>query len=178
MRIDPAIERPARKLLGYAIRGEGDRGAALIEEIGDERFAGCLGLCLQVAGYIAIDVCAWHWPADSDLRELARRMAAVELGFTVAESDVYAFLARCALGFEPLAEVFADEGKAGSVPVLGTAALLVSYRAQGSDWWVYLEQIEEALESAEPLAETVVPALLLLARRRRDLAARGTQTDS
>jgi len=172
MQIDPKVEKPARDLLGHAIRSEWDEFAGVIEDIGEERFLECLSLYLRVAGYIAIDICGHKWPTVADLREIAQRMATVELDFDLTESDVYDYLARAALGFEPLIEVFPDRENLGSIPVFATATLLVSYRRHGTDWWDYLEQIEAALETAAPLPEDVVPALLLLSRRNRALKER------
>jgi hypothetical protein len=54
MRIDPKLEKPTRDLLGHAIRSEWDEFAGVIEDIGEVRFLECLGLCLRIAGYIAI----------------------------------------------------------------------------------------------------------------------------
>jgi hypothetical protein len=67
---------------------------------------------------------------------------------------------------EPLAAVFPDRQQAASVPV-STTALLVSYRRHGSDWWEYLEQIENAFETASGLPESVFPAALFLSRKNR-----------
>jgi hypothetical protein len=171
MRIDPKVEEPTRDLLGHAIRGEFDEFASLIEAIGEQRFLEAGSLCLRIAGYVAIDVCAWQWPTEADLREIARRMAAMDAKFELDESDVYAYLARAVLAFEPLLDVFPDKGKAATVPFFTTATLLVAYRPDGEHWWEYLDVIEQALEAAAPLPETVVPALLLLSRRNRALKA-------
>jgi hypothetical protein len=169
MRIDPKVEKPARALLGHAIRAEWDEYANVIEDVGEERFLECLSLCLRISGYIAIDICEHKWPSDADLRDIAGRMSAVDLNLGLTEPAVYECLARCALGFEPLAAVFPDSQQAASVPVFATAALLVSYRRHGGDWWDYLEQIENALETAASLPESVFPAALLLSRRNRYL---------
>jgi hypothetical protein len=92
-------------------------------------------------------------------------MAAVDLDFNLEESDAYAFLARAAIGFEPLFDVFPDkEGRAVMVPILTTAALLASYRGSPRHWWEYLDAIEQALEQAAPLPEETVPAVLLWSR--------------
>lgn len=56
---------------------------------------------------------------------------------------------------------------AAAVTVFTTAALLVSYRRHGTDWWDYLDTIETALEAAAPLSPDVLPALLFLTRRKR-----------
>jgi hypothetical protein len=98
-------------------------------------------------------------------------MAGMDAKFDLDESDVYAYLARAALGFEPLLDVFPDKGRAATVPFFGTATLLVAYRPDGKHWWEYLDVIEQSLEAAAPLPETVVPALLLLTRRNRALKA-------
>ena len=179
MRIDPEVERPTRDLLGHAIRAEWEEFAVVVQEVGEIRLIECLGLCLRVAGYIAIDICGQAWPTRADLREIAQRMAAVELDFDIAESDIYDCLDRSALGFESLSDVFPDsKEKVGTVPVLVAATLLVSYRPDGRDWWDYLEQIEQALEIATDLTEAVVPALLLLTRRQRALKSATTRPDA
>jgi hypothetical protein len=99
------------------------------------------------------------------------------LGFELLEPDVYAFLARAALGFEPLLEVFPDKEKAASVPFQATAALLVAYRTDGKHWWEYMDVIERALEEAAPLSEAAFPAALLLSCRTRALKSRSPDLD-
>jgi hypothetical protein len=170
MRIDPKVEKPARALLGNAIRGEWDAYAEVIEDAGEERFRECLSLCLRIAGYIAIDVCGHRWPSDDELHEIARRMTAADLNLGLTEPAVYDYLAQCALGFRPLTEAFPDPKQAASVPVFATAALLVSYRRHGTDWWDYLERIERGLEEAAGLPDDAFPAALLLSRRKHALS--------
>jgi hypothetical protein len=58
------------------------------------------------------------------------------------------------------------------VPVLVTAALLASCRAEPRHWREYLDVIERAIENAAPLQEDDFPAVLLLSRRDRALRAR------
>jgi hypothetical protein len=170
MGIDPKVEEPTRDLLGHAIRGEWEEFANVAEDIGEQRLIESLSLCLRIAGYIAIDISGRTWPAVADVREIAQRVAAVDLDFNLTEDDAHVYLTRAVLGFEPLSEVFPDRGKLASVPIFTTAALLISYRKHGTDWWDYLDQIENALETADPLSEDVVPALLLLSRRKRALS--------
>jgi hypothetical protein len=169
MGIEPAVEAPARDLLGHAIRGEWDAFANLAEDIGEQRLLECLSLYLRVAGYIAVDIAGHAWPTNADVSDIAARIAAADLGFDLTEPDARAYLARAALGFEPLIEVFPDRRKLGTVPVFATAALLVLYRRHGTDWWDYLSTIETALETAAPLPDDVEPALILLSRRKRAL---------
>ena len=175
MRIDPNVEKPARALLGHAIRAEWDDYADVAEEIGEERFVECLSLYLRVAGYIAIDACGHNWPSDTELTEIARRIAAADLNLDLTDSAVYGYLAHSALNFEPLAHVFSDPEQASRVPVFATAALLVTYRREGTDWWEYLEQIELGLEEAAHLSENAVPAALLLSRRKHAISNRAAE---
>jgi hypothetical protein len=172
MSIDPDVEGPTRDLFGHVIRGESQQVAKLVQSLGEQRFAQCLSLCLRIAGYIAIDVSGYQWPASADLREIAQRMVAVDSGFKLAESDVYDYLSRAALGFEPLTDVFPDNEQAASVPLLATATLLVAYRPGSKHWWEYLDVIEGALEEAAPLSRAAFPAALLLSRRARILESR------
>ncbi len=174
MPIDSKIEEPTRELLGHVIRGEFQEFADLVDAIGPERFLQCTSLCLRVSGYIAIDVSGHQWPPDDKLRRIAEVMAAMEdKEYELSKPDAYDYLARAALGFEPLIEVFPDKEKAGTLPFLVTATLLVAYRTDGKHWWEYLDAIEIALETAAPLPEDVLPALLLLSYRNRALRERG-----
>jgi hypothetical protein len=174
MGIDPKVEEPTRELLGHAIRGELDQFADLIEAIGGQRFLEAGSLCLRIAGYIAIDACAWQWPTRGDIREIAKEIAAMDSPFELSEQEVYDYVNRAVLGFEPLLDVFPAMEKAGTVPFFATAAMLVAYRRNRPHWWEYLEAIEKALEDVAPLTEEAVPALILLARRTRALKETGT----
>ena len=179
MGIRTEVEKPTRDLLGHTIRGEWSDLVSVIAGIGEERYTECLALCLQVAGYIAIDVVGHEWPTNARLLEIGHLIAGMEdMEYDLQEADVYDLLARCALGFEPLVEVFPDKEKVGHVTISTAASLLVAYRPGGIHWWEYLDLIEQALETAAPLGEAVVPALLLLTRRQRALQAREAQPGS
>lgn len=99
-------------------------------------------------------------------------MAAVDLDFDLGEDDAHAYLERAALGCESLIQVFPDREKLVSVLVFTTAVLLVSYRRHGTDWWDYLDQIDNVPETAASLLEEVVPTMLPLSRRKRALSKR------
>jgi hypothetical protein len=177
MPIDSRADKPARALLAHAIRGEWNAYASAVEAAREEHFLEALSLCLRVAGYIAIDASGHRWPADADLRDIARNSAAAaaQLDLGLTEVAVYDYLTRCALRFEPLALIFPDPEQAASVPVLATAALLVTYREDGTDWPDYLDQIEHALEEAAALSQAAFPAAMLLSRRSHALMRHADQ---
>src|ERR1700733_705313 len=96
------------------------RRANVAEYIGEQRLLECLSLCLRVAGYIAIEISGHAWPTEADVRDIADRGPAPAPGFALP--DAPASLARAALGFEPLAEVFPDRQKLVSATIFTTAA--------------------------------------------------------
>jgi hypothetical protein len=164
MGIDPKIEQPTRKMLGHAIRHELDELAALIQSEGNEVLFGSIPLCLFVSAYIAIDA-SDRWPTDADLREIAKlasSQSATELDIT--EQEIYAYLSRVALGPEKLDDVFANEGLV-TIPLYATANLLLGFRPKDKHWWEYLDQVWDAAETAERTSLTVLPALMLRARK-------------
>jgi hypothetical protein len=165
MRIDPRIEEPTREMLGHAIRGELPELEAEIDAVGYETYAAGIALCMIIAGYIAVDVSA-GWPTEADVREIARHTAATSSKYELREQDVYDYLSRGALGFQPIQEVFPDPGQDYTLPVLITARLLVAFRlGDGHNLWGYLDTVWNAIEAAEQADLSLLPALMLRSRR-------------
>jgi hypothetical protein len=162
--IDPKVEKPARDMLGHAIRGELQDLAVLIQAVGGETYRHVLALCLTAAAYIATDV-SGRWPTDADVREIARRVASKETAFELNEEDVYAYVSRAALGFGPLGEAFGNVEKAAALPVLITGSMLFRFRPRGQDQWDYLDQIWNATLAAENLDGSVLPAVQIRIHR-------------
>ena len=52
-----------------------------------------------------------------------------------------------------------------TVPVYATANLLLGFRPRDKHWWEYLDQIWDSAETAERTSLTVLPALMLRARK-------------
>jgi hypothetical protein len=164
MRIDPEIEQPTRTMLRHAIQGELQELATMIDAAGDGAYRESIALCLATAGYVAVDA-SGRWPTSADKWEIARDAAHAAGRYKLGDSDVYNYLSRAALGAEPLDDVFGSVAAAGTMPVLITARLLVSFRPQGMDWSEYLDTIEAALEAAGHIDLTVLPALTLRAHQ-------------
>ena len=165
MRIDPRIEEPTREMLGHAIRGELPALEAQIDTVGDEAYAASISLCMIIAGYIAVDL-AGRWPTEADIRELARHTAASSTDYELREQDVYDYLSRGALGFQPIQEVFPDPKQDYTLPVLITARMLVAFRlGDGHNFWEYLDTVWNAVEAAERTDLSLLPALMLRSRR-------------
>jgi hypothetical protein len=164
MGIDRKVEQTTRTMLGHAMRHELDDLAALMRTAGNETLLRTLPLCLLVSAYIAIDV-SDRWPTDADLREIAKHASESETELDISEQEIYEYLSRVALGSEKLDDVFSDEGIV-PIPLYATANLLLTFRPRDEHWWEYLDQIWEAAETAERTSLTVLPALMLRARRR------------
>jgi hypothetical protein len=161
--IDRKAEQATRTMLGHAIRHELDDLAALMRTVGNDSLLRSLPLCLFASAYIAIDV-SERWPTDADLREIARHAAQSVTRLDVSEQEIYEYLSRVALGPEKLDDVFSAEGIV-PIPLYATANLLLKFRPEDKEWWQYLDQIWHAAETAEHTPLTVLPALMLRARK-------------
>jgi hypothetical protein len=170
MRIDSTVEKPTRKMLGYAVRHELDELAAMILDVGNEVFFGSIPLCLLASAYIAIDVNG-QWPTDADLREIAKTVSESPDRLDISKQRIYEFLSRVAFGSEKAEDVFSTEGIV-TIPVYATASLLVTFCPEGKHWWEYLDQIWDATESADRTPLSVLPALMARSRQEpaRELA--------
>jgi hypothetical protein len=170
MEIDRKVEQATRAMLGHAMRHDLDDLAALMRTVGNEAVVRSIPLCVFASAYIAIDSCE-RWPTDADIREIAKlasSQSATELD--ISEQEIYEYLSRVALGSEKLDDVFSDEGLV-TVPLYVTANLLLGFRPREKHWWEYLDQIWDAAETAERTSLTVLPALMLRARRESSSAS-------
>ena len=89
---------------------------------------------------------------------------AVGNGTDITEQEIYEYLSRVALGPEKLDDVFSIEGLA-TIPLFATANLLLSFCPRDKEWWEYLDQIWDAAETADRVSLSVLPALMLRARK-------------
>jgi hypothetical protein len=168
-RIPAETERHFRDALGHAARAEIKELDDLLDSLADEEAASCIALCAAAAGYAAIDVCGREWPNESNLRGIAHDTTtsdnARKLGFT--EEEVYDFVARVSLRFEPINEVFPDAQRMAVLPFYITAHLLISFHQAEEKWWDFLDRIEAMFEISETADLDLTPALMLRARRTR-----------
>ena len=96
--------------------------------------------------------------------EIAARAAKSATRLDISEQEIHEYLSRVALGSQRLDEVFSDEG-IGTIPLFATANLLSKFSPEEKEWWEYLDQIWDAAEAAERTSLTVLPALMLRARK-------------
>lgn len=164
MRIDPKVEAPTRDMLDHAMKGELDEIPDVIQAIGEsQHYQQSIGLCALIAGYVVIDVCGSQWPHEADLRKIADNTAKRTTRYTLDPAQVYEYLSRSALRFEPLDQVFSKSADAANWPILMTASLIVVYCPQGKDVWQYLDEIEAGIEAADEIQPNAIPALILKA---------------
>lgn len=164
------IEKPFRYALGHAARGEYDQLTSGLTALDEEVRSAATGLCILVAGYNALRICRGQWPDEPNLREMAEGTATVgtrarEAG--LREEEVYAFLTRVCLRFEPPLDVFSNEDEQATIEriFIITAHFMATYCPRELSIWELLDQIEESLEIASALDLAVLPALMLRSRR-------------
>jgi hypothetical protein len=163
MAIDRKAEQATRTMLGHAMRNELDDLAEAMRTAGNDALLRAIPLCLLASAYIAIDV-SDRWPTDADLHDIAKRAARSATELDISEEEIYEYLSRVALGAEKVDDVFSAEGIV-PIPLYATANLLLTFRPRDKHWWEYLNQIWDAAETAERTSLTVLPALMLRARR-------------
>lgn len=112
-RLGPEFEEPFRKALGHAARAESTELENLLENLTNDQVLTAIGLCAFVAGYAAIDVVGREWPSEVNMRKIANGTVkganAQKLG--LSDQDVYDFITRVSLRFEPINEVFPDPNR-------------------------------------------------------------------
>ena len=105
-----------------------------------------------------------RWPSDAVLRKIADNASKSSTGLDISDEEIFQYLSRVALGSEKLDDVFSAEGIA-TVPLYATANLLLTFCPRDKDWWEYLDQIWDAAETSERTSLSVLPILMLRARR-------------
>jgi hypothetical protein len=165
-RINAKAERALRETLGGVPHAEAEQiGAPLAALTDSERFE-AVGLSIMVACYVVVDACDAKWPSDSAVRQIADDLAST--GKTARRlqldaEEIYAYLSRTVLGSERLEDVVPDEARAVRLAIVVAQRALLVYSPNEIDWWVYLDQIESAIEVASALDAAVLPAAVMRA---------------
>lgn len=166
MKIDPKIEKLTRTMLGHAVKGEFDELAKRIQSINDDRlFADCLGLCTNIASYVIVDVLGPEWPTEAGLDRMAYNTVRSENEIKLDQKMVYVYLKKAALEARPWDQVFSNLQDAASWPIMITASVMLSYCPADKKLWGYLDDIEEALEAADSVKPSMLPAMIIRAHR-------------
>lgn len=166
MRIDKKIEKATREMLSTASRGELEELEKIIRGIGNgEQFLECLGLCMRIAGYVAVDVMGPEWPTEAGLRRMAENAASSDDIYDFSADEIYNFLRNGAVGFQSLDQVFPNQEEMAVAPITMTAGLLLSFCPRGQQIGEYLNDIEDAIELAESVKPSSLPAMILRAHR-------------
>lgn len=167
MRIDKKVEKATREMLSSASRGELDELQNIIKRVGNgEQFLDCVGLCVRISGYVAVDVLGPEWPTEAGLRRMAENAAKAEDVYDFSAAEIYNFLRNGAVGFQSIDQVFPSPEQMAIAPIAMTASLLLTYRPREQDIGAYLNDIEDAIEAADSVKPTVYPAMILAAHRR------------
>lgn len=165
MRIDPKVDRLVRNMLGHAMRGEIEDIEPLYNSLSPAERREVLELCFLVTGYIVVDAGGKRLPSEAGLRQMAESAAKAETRLSLAENDIYNYVARVVFGFQSLEEVFPDANEATFAVILITGSLLLTYCPRSKkDVWAYLDEIEAATEAAAQIESWVLPAAIYRSR--------------
>lgn len=156
MAINQELEETFRKLVGHAIRNEQHDITRIITKAGPETTGRVISLCIRAGAYVCL-YAAERWPGDADLKEVTRAASEAGTGLPVTESDMYNYLSRVVFGAETGAGNFSNP----LVPLFTLANLLVAFDPpHGKGWNDWLDVIESAIEAADQVRATDLPAMV------------------
>lgn len=165
------FEEPFREALGHAGKRRTTELRSLLGRMEEQQLDVAANMCSFVAAYTAINVVSGRWPTDSGLRLMAEKTVQgfeADAQFGVTEQNVYLFLSRCALGFEPFPDVFGDvfttPEEMVAAPFFLTIDLLATFAPKEQTLWEFLDVIEDAYEKAWLLDLNLLPALMVRSR--------------
>jgi hypothetical protein len=165
-RINTKVKKALLETFGGVPSAEPDQIDAPLSPLSDAERVEAIGLSAIIAGYVAVDACGTQWPDAGDVRQIANDLATTG---TTAErlhldgGEIYAYLSRTVVGPESLDDVIPDRARAERLAIIVAQRALVVYSPKEMDWWVYLDQIESAIEIALALDATVLPAAVMRA---------------
>lgn len=165
-RLNPKVERVLRDTMASVPRASADQIEEPLAALDDKERAEAIALCILITCYVVVDSCGGEWPDDGDLRQIALGLATIG---TTAErlrldaEEIRTYLSRTVIGAEPLENVIPDEPMFTRLPIIVAQRAIVVYSPKEMDWWIYLDQIETAIEVASALDESVLPAAVMRA---------------
>ena len=165
-RINAKVEKALREAMAHVAHAEADHIETSLGVLDDTERTEAVGLAVMTAGYVIVDVCKSQWPDDGDVRQFAQGLANVGPSarqLYLDAEEIYTYLSRSVLGGLAPEDVIPDEAKATRLAVIVAQRAAVVYSPKEMDWWVYLDQIESAIEVAFALDPTVLPAAVMRA---------------
>jgi hypothetical protein len=165
-RINAKVEKALRDAMAHAAHAEADQIEPSLAVLDQAERTEAIGLAIMVAGYVVVDACGSHWPDDASVRKIAHGLATV--GTTARRlqldaDEIYLYLSRSVLGGLAPDDVITDEAVATRLAVIVAAQATAVYSPKEMDWWVYLDQIESAIEVTWALDASVIPATVMRA---------------
>ena len=163
-RINAKVEKALRDAMGHVAHAEVDQIEPSLAVLDDAERTEAIGLAVMIAGYATIDACGAQWPTDRSLRRIAEDLATTGTTARRLQLDVeavYRYLSQSVLGGLAPGDATSDE--ATHLAVIVAQRAVVGYSPKEMDWWVYLDQIESAIEVTWALDATILPAAVLRA---------------
>lgn len=165
-RINAKMEKALREAMAHVAHAEADQIELSLAVLDEAERTEAIGLAVMIAGYAVIDACGTQWPTDVSLRRIAEDLATTGTNARRLQLDVeevYRYLSRSVLGGLAPSDVIPDEVEAARLAVIVAQRAAVGYSPKDMDWWVYLDQIESAIEVTWALDASVLPAAVMRA---------------
>jgi len=166
-RINAKVEKALRSAMAHVAHAEADQIEPSLAILDQAERTEALGLAVMVAGYVMVDACGIHWPDDdASVRQIAEDLATsgtTARRLQLDAQEIYNYLTRSVLGGLAPEDVIPDEAQATRMAVIVAQRAAVGYSPKEMDWWVYLDQIESAIEVAWALDASVLPAVIMRA---------------
>jgi len=165
-RINAKVEKALRDAMGHVAHAEADQIEPSVAVLNETERTEAVGLAVMVTGYVVVDACGRQWPTDASVRRIAKDLATTGASARRLQLDaeeIYLYLSRSVLGGLAPEDVIPDELQATRLAVTVAQRATVVYSPKEMDWWVYLDQIESAIEVTWALDATILPAAVLRA---------------
>jgi hypothetical protein len=165
-RITARVEKALRAAMAHVAHAEADQIEPALAVLDEAERTEALGLAIMIAGYVVVDACGTQWPTDASTRRIAEDLAATGSSarrLHLDAEEIYMYLSRSVVGGLAPEEVIPDKARATRLAVIVAEQATVVFSPKEMDWWVYLDQIESAIETAMALDAAVLPAAVMRA---------------
>lgn len=147
MNVSPDTALAVRELIGAALRVELDKLDADLDRMLDDARTDAIGHAAVIAWFVTVDDNDGKVPSAEDLRAVAEDAADIEDRVNLSADAIHTYLSKCVFGdVSPFDALSAEDAR--RLPFIVAGNLLASVRADGEEWYEYLDRVEAAVAAA------------------------------